>query len=238
MRKEYKIISASSSQNFFLSYYLLFRYYLFKKLNNKIIKQSILLNEYKSFIEKNLKIKQDWFTHNINNLDFIFKKYDLYKKNINALELGSYEGNSSVFFLKYFKNIRLTCVDTFKGSIEQGNQNFNIVFDNFNFNIKDFKDSVDVIESDSNNFFENINKSNYDLIYIDGSHYSKDVLDDAINSFKVLNKNGFMIFDDFLWDFYPNKNDNPIGGIKIFLKKNFFKLKIISVGYQIIIKKL
>ena len=112
------------------------------------------------------------------------------------------------------------------------------MFDNFNFNIKDFKDSVDVIESDSNNFFENINKSNYDLIYIDGSHYSKDVLDDAINSFKVLNKNGFMIFDDFLWDFYPNKNDNPIGGIKIFLKKNFFKLKIISVGYQIIIKKL
>ena len=74
MRKEYKIIVSSSSQNFFLSYYLLLRYFIDKKLNRKKIKKGILEKEYKEFIKKNLKIGEDWFTHNINNLDLIFKK--------------------------------------------------------------------------------------------------------------------------------------------------------------------
>ena len=54
----------------------------------------------------------------------------------------------------------------------------------------------------------------------------------------MLNKNGYIIFDDFLWDFYENINDNPIGGVKLFIKKNFFNFKIISIGYQIIIQKI
>ena len=238
MRKEYKIIISSSSQNFFLSFYLLLRYFINKKLNRKKIKKGTLDSEYKKFIEKNLKIGEDWFTHNIKNLDFIFKKKQLYDKKLSVLELGSYEGNSSVFFLKYFQNIKLTCVDTFKGSDEQGNQNFDKVFENFQFNTKDYRNRIKVYKLKSKEFFKNINHSNFDLIYIDGSHYAKDVFEDAINSFSVLNKNGYIIFDDFLWDFYKNINDNPIGGIKLFIKKNFFNLKIVSIGYQIIIQKI
>ena len=70
------------------------------------------------------------------------------------------------------------------------------------------------------------------------AHITPKMFEDATNSFKVLNKNGYIIFDDFLWDFYENINDNPIGGIKLFIKKNFFKLKITSIGYQIIIQKI
>ena len=238
MRKEYKIIVSSSSQNFFLSYYLLLRYFIDKKLNRKKIKKGILEKEYKEFIKKNLKIGEDWFTHNINNLDLIFKKKQLYDKKLSVLELGSYEGNSSVFFLKYFQKIKLTCVDTFEGSIEQGNKNFDKVFENFKFNTKDYKDRIEVFKLKSKKFFEDINHSNFDLIYIDGSHYAKDVFEDAMNSFYILNKNGYMIFDDFLWDFYEDINYNPIGGIKLFIKKNFFNLKIISIGYQIVIQKI
>ena len=238
MRKEYKIIVSSSSQNFFLSYYLLLRYFIDKKLNRKKIKKGTLDKEYKEFIKKNLKIEEDWFTHNINNLNLIFKKKQLYDKKLSVLELGSYEGNSSVFFLKYFQKIKLTCVDTFEGSIEQGDQNFDKVFENFKFNTKDYKDRIEVFRLKSKKFFEDINHSNFDLIYIDGSHYAKDVFEDAINSFNVLNKNGYMIFDDFLWDFYKDINDNPIGGVKLFIKKNFYNLKIISIGYQIVIQKL
>ena len=238
MRKEYKIIISSSPQNFFLSFYLLLRYFLYKKLNRKKIKRGILNKEYKKFIEKNLRIKEDWFTHNINSLDLIFKKNQLYDKTLSVLELGSYEGNSTVFFLKYFSKINLTCVDTFEGSIEQGNKNFNRVFKNFQSNTKNYQDRMNVFRSKSNEFFKNMNTSNFDLIYIDGSHYAQDVFDDAVNSFNVLNKKGYLIFDDFLWDFYKDINDNPIGGIKLFIKKNFFNIKIISIGYQIIIQKL
>ena len=93
-------------------------------------------------------------------------------------------------------------------------------------------------KSSSKKFFENINNQKFDLIYIDGSHYAKDVYEDAINSFKILNKGGFLIFDDFLWDFYSEINDNPIGGIKLFIKMFFFKIRIVSINYQIIIQKL
>ncbi|MDA9606249.1 class I SAM-dependent methyltransferase, partial [Candidatus Pelagibacter sp.] len=78
----------------------------------------------------------------------------------------------------------------------------------------------------------------YDLIYIDGSHHYKDVLNDARNSYNLLNKNGYLIFDDFLWNFYSDPNENPVGAIKVFLKENFFYLKIVSIGYQIILQKI
>lgn len=238
MRAEYKFILKSSNKNYFLSIYLLLRYFIFKKLNNRKMKGLVLQSNYQKIIKDQLKIEQDWFSHNINSLDFFFKKVDYYKKEINMLEIGSYEGNSSVFFLKYFSKLKLTCVDTFEGSLEQGDKDFNKIYNNFKLNVSEYKNRLKVIKNTSDNFFNNYNKEFFDLIYIDGSHYYQDVFNDAKNSFAVLNKGGYLIFDDFLWNFYSNANENPIGGIKLFFKENFFKVKIVSIGYQIILKKI
>tara|TARA_B100000795_G_scaffold60172_1_gene40262 strand:- start:59 stop:616 length:558 start_codon:yes stop_codon:yes gene_type:complete len=185
-----------------------------------------------------LIIKEDWFSHNINTLDYFFTKNNYYQKKINMLEIGSYEGNSSFFFLKYFPKLNLTCIDTFEGSIEQENKNFSQVYENFKFNLSGYEKRLKIVKDTSDNFFNSPNTDLYDLIYIDGSHNYKDVLNDARNSYKLLNKNGYLIFDDFLWDFYSDPNENPLGAIKQFLKENFFKLNIVSIGYQIILKKL
>ena len=177
MRYEYKHLLKSSKKNFFLSIYLLIKYYFFKTCNNKKIKlNKTLQSNYRKIIKSQLKIKEDWFSVNINTLDFFFTKNNLYNKKINMLEIGSYEGNSSVFFLKYFPNLNLTCVDTFEGSIEQKNKNFNQVYENFKFNVNDYKERLKVVKDNSNNFFKSSNVVFYDLIYIDGSHYYKDVL--------------------------------------------------------------
>jgi hypothetical protein len=239
MRYEYKHLLKSSKKNFFLSIYLLIKYYFFKIRNNKKIKiNKTLQSNYRKIIKDQLKIKEDWFSVNINTLDFFFTRINFYNKKINMLEIGSYEGNSSVFFLKYFPNLNLTCVDTFEGSIEQKNKNFNQVYENFKFNVSDYKERLKVVKDTSDNFFKSTNVVFYDLIYIDGSHYYKDVLSDAKNSFKLLNKGGYLIFDDFLWGFYSDINENPIGAIKVFFKENFFNLRIVSIGYQIILQKL
>jgi hypothetical protein len=238
MRNEYKHLLKSSKKEFFISIYLLLRYFLFKRLNNRKIKNRNLQSNYLETIKNKLKIKEDWFSHNINTLDFFFKKKNYYEKKINMLEIGSYEGNSSVFFLKYFPKLNLTCVDTFKGSIEQENKDFNQVYENFKFNVNGYEKRLKIVKDTSDNFFKSPDAELYDLIYIDGSHRYKDVLNDARNSYMLLNKNGYLIFDDFLWDFYEDPNENPIGAIKLFLKENFFKLKIVSIGYQIILKKL
>jgi len=238
MRNEYNLLLRSSKKNFFLSIYLLLKYFIFKKLNNRRIKNRSLQSNYQQIIKDQLRIKEDWFSHNINTLDFFFKKIDYYEKKINMLEIGSYEGNSSVFFLKYFPKLNLTCVDTFEGSIEQENKNFNRVYENFKFNLSGYEKRLKIVKDTSDNFFKSPDTDLYSLIYIDGSHHYKDVLNDARNSYKLLNKNGYLIFDDFLWDFYSDPNENPLGAIKQFLKENFFKLSIVSIGYQIILKKL
>ena len=235
----YWLLLKSSKKNFFISVYLFFYFIIFKRLNKKRIKNNKTLQlSHEKNIKDNLRINEDWFSHNINTLDFFFTKNKCYKKKINMLEIGSYEGNSSVFFLKYFPKLNLTCVDTFEGGIEQGNKSFDQIYEYFKFNISNYKDRLKVVRDTSNNFFDSQNNILYDLVYIDGSHHFEDVLNDARNSYKSLKKNGYLIFDDFLWNFYSNPNKNPIGAIKLFLKENFFRLKIVSIGYQIILKKL
>ena len=41
---------------------------------------------------------------------------------MNALEIGSFEGRSSIFFINYFKNINLTCVDTWEKSDQESDK--------------------------------------------------------------------------------------------------------------------
>ena len=49
------------------------------------------------------------------------------------------------------------------------------------------------------NFLDN--NLTFDLIYIDGYHKAEQVLKDFKNAWKVLNKDGILIFDDFIWKF-------------------------------------
>ena len=47
-----------------------------------------------------------------------------------------------------------------------------------------------------------------------------------------------IIIDDFMWNYYDNINENPIGAILPFIKKNYSNLNIIHLNYQIIIQKI
>ena len=53
------------------------------------------------------------------------------------------------------------------------------------------------IRSTSDNFFLN-NKENFDIIFIDGLHHYKQVLNDIKNSINILNDNGFILVHDCL----------------------------------------
>lgn len=53
------------------------------------------------------------------------------------------------------------------------------------------------IRSTSNDFFSN-NKNNFDVIFIDGLHHYKQVLNDIKNSIKILNNEGFILVHDCL----------------------------------------
>ena len=180
----------------------------------------------------------DWFSMNIPVLKYYLDKC-IFPQKINALEIGSYEGRSSIFFMKYFNKINLICVDTWLGTDEQMDIkiDFKKIENNFDYNIKRYKNNITKYKGTSDNFFKlNINK-NFDFVYIDGYHKYETVLNDAQSAFKLLNKGGFILFDDFDWLHYKNIKLNPIYAINSFIKNHEKNIEIIFASYQLLIKK-
>ena len=88
-------------------------------------------------------------------------------------------------------------------------------------------------------FLENENK--FDLIYIDGSHTKTQVLQDLMNSWKILNNNGIIICDDlFYGNIYQKINkDIPIEAINDFFQTNKKNIKVLCVNNnQVFFKKI
>ena len=76
------------------------------------------------------------------------------------------------------------------------------------------------------------------MIYIDGSHEYSQVKKDFKNSFNCLERNGYIICDDFMWFFYKDLNQNPMKAILECYDKYKKKLNVEFVNHQIIFKKL
>ena len=218
----------------FLNFKVLYKYFNHKYiifLNAKYYDKNFLKND-------NLKFSNKWFTYNLLDWLFIFdKKINIHKdKEIKILELGSYEGQSTYFFHKYFKNSIIDCVDTWEGSDEHKKNSFSKVEKIFDKNTNFFFNQIIKNKKSSKEFFKN-NKKKYNIIYIDASHFYKDVYRDALYANKCLDKDGYIIFDDYLFNFYKNKNQNPITAINKFLKKFDKEFEIISVFWQVFLKK-
>ena len=174
----------------------------------------------------------DWFSGNIN----IWKNYLIPLKEIKYLEIGSFEGRSAVFVGELNNVKEMTCVDTFEGSDEHNNINFDLVYKNCSENLEKLNKPYNLIKDTSHNFFQKNNKK-FNVIYIDGSHFYDDVKKDFINSMNYLDDGGILICDDFLWFFYENIEQNPIGAI-LECYENYKKdLEILFIHHQIIFKK-
>jgi predicted O-methyltransferase YrrM len=208
--------------------------YLYNKLINIFFKnkKKFFKKKHKNYL-LNKKITNDYFSMHAFNF---FKCLSNFNKNFEYLEIGSYEGNSAIFVAKNFKNCNIFCVDTWQGSEEHSRHDFGKIESNFHYNIKEFN-NVYKIKSTSDNFFHN-NSNNFDCIYVDGNHHSDQVYLDCQNAWAVLNKNGYLICDDYTWNYYKNIEQNPCFGINNFLKSiNNFEYYMVS-NSQIFIKKI
>lgn len=183
------------------------------------------------------KYSQKWFLGSeIQNRLFQFLDKSTENK---ILEIGCFEGLSSVFFADNFldnTNSSLTCVDPFLTINNNDHKQFlqNNEENNFDFNISICKNSdrITIHKITSDLFFENNNQT-YNFIYIDGSHELDFIKKDMENSFNILEKNGIMWMDDYGGgDGVHIKNT-----MNTFLKKYDGQYKLIHQGYQLAIKK-
>ena len=79
-----------------------------------------------------------------------------------------------------------------------------------------------------------------DFIYVDGSHFAKDVLSDAVLGFELLNLGGVMLFDDAVsWRYGEHIQDSPKIAVDSFIQCNWNRLRILEMpgGYQTAIKR-
>ena len=180
------------------------------------------------------RFSEDWVSDNSANWERVLSGFKA-KANTHALEIGSFEGRSAIWFLENVltdSTASITCVDIWVGAYEK-------LFDE---NVKAYGQSNKLvkIKSRSDEALRKLNRDSFDFIYIDGSHLAKDVLVDAVLAWDLLKPGGYIIFDDYNW-YGPRSwlvpNFTPKIAVDAFV--NIFDpyLEVIYKDYQLVVRK-
>ena len=158
---------------------------------------------------------------------FYEKEFKSYKnKQLNILEIGTWEGASSAAFVNYFPNAIIYCIDKnfrFKYKSKR------IIFFNCDINSK----------KDMNRFSSKFNSIKFKIIIDDASHVLSDMIMSLKFFFKYLDSNGIFVIEDFNAPIYFDALNNAKGkellihDLLINLKKKKkFKSNILSNSDQ------
>lgn len=152
----------------------------------------------------------DWSKVHIKHWEKIITKRLNKPDPITMIEVGCFEGRSTLWFADHLKNnqrSRLVCIDSWTGGeeVERENLGFdmNVVENNFHNNIDQhpYRDQIyiykglseDILSKLLYNYFQSV-----DFIYLDGSHTQRDSLVDLTLSLLLIKKGGIIIVDDYL----------------------------------------
>lgn len=181
----------------------------------------------------------DWTSHNFPVWETILA--DLRDSEVAVLEIGSWEGRSAIFFLRYLPLARLTCIDAFTGNPERhaGDVEYlqacREVERRFDANLREFVGRVEKRKARSVPALDAlaVEGRSYDVIYIDGSHTTDDVLIDSLLSWRLLKHGGLL-----MWDDYGKPGvDQPKPAIDAFLALKREQVSELHRGYQIIVQR-
>lgn len=147
--------------------------------------------------------------------------------NVKALEVGSYEGRSTIWFLENIlthESATITTIDPYYAKHYRANIEASGV-----------AHKVTSLRSFSEVAMRDLEMHTYDFIYIDGSHHAKDVLIDAVQAWSLIKVDGLIIFDD-----YTMKSDAwgvPLPAIDAFLDIFGPYIEVVHKSEQVIVRK-
>lgn len=141
---------------------------------------------------------------------------------IRMLEIGSYEGRSSIWWMDNILThpaSSLTCIDPSPSHL-------------FLPNITASKHSLRFIRNSSAVVLPQLIalQEKFSIIYIDGSHLARDVLLDGLLSLQLLLPEGIIIFDDYEWS-SPSGKRPPKPAIDALI--NICNLTVLHRGWQV-----
>lgn len=208
-----------------------------------------------SQLEPQYQFTQDWFAHNLPAWEFLF--HHLLHWNASEarqiIEIGCFEGRSTCWMaetLLVHPQSRLYCIDTFAGSAEHAAALTDQLYQRFLRNIEQTgrRNQIRVCRGTSEEHLIRLlgqpegDRPHADFIYIDGSHQARDVLSDAVLSWKLLKPGGVMIFDDYLWTWRSPSGlaAHPKMAVDAFVNIHFQELEFLHVpgNYQFYLRKI
>lgn len=169
----------------------------------------------------------DWFCGNEKH----FAKYlgHLAGTPCKILEIGCYEGRATVWMLENIAthpSATIDCID----SREQPSFWRNVL-------AAKSPEKVSLDTGLSRDLLRTYATNAFDFVYVDGSHGTVDVLEDAVLSFRLLKLRGIMGFDDFEWKDRASPDGTPKPAIKAFLNIYKPKIAVLLKDYQVWIRK-
>ena len=189
--------------------------------------------------QRGMIFTNDWF-HGGSMIDIENNVKLGYDEPVHLLEIGAFEGKSTVWFSEKYlrhKDSTMTVIDPFLTS-DTTTRITDTTYDYFCQNVKKSinSDKITVVKDLSEKVLPIlfVDKKEYDIIFIDGSHLHKDIILDLILSWKMLKKNGYVILDD-----YTNNGGVVKDVVEFWLNKCLKQNEwdILHDKYQIIIKK-
>ena len=219
---------------------------------NKLLNEYILPNklEYRNMygwqFNLPLKIDTDVFKKNI---EYFMSKHKNRKTKI--LEVGTYAGTSLIKFVEMIPNSYGVGLDMWENYKEcnydlenstLSNVKNNKIRESFyrNLKIMNLQNRIEGRKGDSKDLLIQmiINGEIFDFIYVDGNHTCLTTYVDLVLSWKILNKGGLMVIDDYLF----NGNDTnvlniPLKAVDNFLEEYKNDIVVLDKGYRVFIEK-
>lgn len=190
-------------------------------------------------INTNMKYTQNWFSQHTPLWTTILAPFK--NKPVNVIEIGSFEGMATVWLCENIlthKDAHIDCVDPYQPYLTEGNLHLNMsqAKEYFLENIKPYKDKITLHETKSEVYLKR-RVELADIVYVDGDHTAAAALTDGILSHLILKPGGIIIFDDYLWAGMRESPDLPKGAITAFMNSFANQYDLLSIGYQIILRK-
>jgi predicted O-methyltransferase YrrM len=189
----------------------------------------------------------DWFSNGLVNFEFV--KSHAESKLSSILEIGSHEGRSTCWMLQNLlaDDGVITCIDPFGNTPLNAYKNDELpdqrIIQDIHKHNTDLArlptQTVEVMPVMSYHGLAQliVDRREYDLIYVDGSHCADAVLADATMAFGLLKTGGYMIFDDYLWNESPDVLEHPKASIDAFVNLFRKQIAIGMINYQYVIQK-
>ena len=179
----------------------------------------------------------DWFSKNIPKWEHLLNKF--VDTPVSFLELGCFQGMATTWMVDKIlthPDAKVTCVDTFEGSVEHQPSLRENLWDIFHSNTKKYGSKVQVYKGYTSTVLKTLSDF-YDFIYVDADHRASSVLEDAVLAFRRLKVGGLLCFDDYMWEIVPRELDRPKMAIDAFVRIYSDYIEVVDINYQYWIRK-